>query len=322
MKIILTGAAGFIGSCLLWRLNREGYDKILIVDHMENSPLKQKNIQSKKYTDYLDKHDFIKRVEKGQFKDYGMILHIGACSSTMGSDKSYYMKNNYGYTKKLAEFSLKNNIRFQYASSAATYGDGENGFSDEDAVTPGLKPLNLYGESKHLFDMWVLENKLQDKFVGYKFFNVYGPNEYHKKEMRSLICKRYYDVVRDKKIGLFKSYNPEYPDGGQKRDFIYIKDALDVVYYFIENPDKAGIFNVGTGRAHTWNELAEALFEAIGIPLNIEYIDMPEILKDKYQYFTEASTEKLRGAGYRKQFSPLKDVMKDYVSYLKNKSHL
>ncbi|MBN1621587.1 MAG: ADP-glyceromanno-heptose 6-epimerase [Endomicrobiales bacterium] len=322
MKIILTGGAGFIGSCLLWKLNKEGYDKILLVDDLKDGSEKEKNIEGKKFTDYLDKSELPKLVDRNKLKDYGLILHMGACSSTTGTDESYYLENNYGYTKKLAEYCLKNGIRFQFASSGATYGDGSKGFSDDDKVTPSLEPLNFYGKSKQLFDIWVLENKLQDKLVGYKFFNVYGPNEYHKKEMRSLICKRFDDVVREKKIKLFKSYNPGYKDGEQRRDFIYIKDALDAVYYFIENPDKAGIYNVGTGKAHTWNELADALFGALNIPINIEYVEMPESLKDKYQYHTEAEIGKLRSAGYKKEFTSLKEAVKDYTTYLKNKSYL
>lgn len=319
MKIVLTGGIGFIGSGLLWKLNQEGFDDIIVVDEL-NDPLKNKNIEGKRYKGLLDKDEFINSLDK--FRDADLILHIGACSSTILTDEQYYIKNNFEYTKKLAEFCLKNNIRFLYASSAATYGDGSLGFSDDDKNTPKYKPLNFYGWSKHDFDLWVLKNKLQDKFVGFKFFNIFGPNEYHKGEMMSLICKRFDSVVKDEKIKLFKSYNPDYPDGGQKRDFIYVKDAIEMVWYFIEHPDKAGIYNVGTGTARSWNDLASALFSALNIPLNIEYIEMPEILRDKYQYFTQAEIKKIRSIGYDKPITSLEDAIIDYTKYLKEGSYL
>jgi len=319
MKIILTGGIGFIGSCLLWKLNQEGIDNIILVDELGDK-LKEKNLVGKKFKDCISKDEFVNSLDK--FRDVDLILHIGACSSTILTDEQYYINNNFEYTKKLAKFCLKNNIRFLYASSAATYGDGSLGFSDEDIDTPKYKPLNYYGWSKQNFDLWVLKNKLQDAFVGFKFFNVFGPNEYHKGDMRSLICKRFDDVVRDNKIKLFKSYKGEYPDGGQKRDFIYVKDAISMVFYFIEHPDKAGIYNVGTGEARSWNDLARALFSALNIPLNIEYIEMPEILRDKYQYFTQAEMSKLRRAGYDKPITSLEDAIMDYTKYLKEGSYL
>ncbi|NQU17871.1 MAG: ADP-glyceromanno-heptose 6-epimerase [Candidatus Saganbacteria bacterium] len=319
MKIILTGGMGFIGSCLLWKLNQEGLEDIVVVDELGDK-LKEKNLTGKKFKDCLSKEQFIKSLDK--FRDVDLILHIGACSSTILTDEQYYIKNNFEYTKTLAEFCLKNNIKFLYASSAATYGDGSLGFSDEDKDTPRFKPLNYYGWSKQNFDLWVLKNQLQYKFVGFKFFNVFGPNEYHKGEMRSLICKRFDDVVREKKIKLFKSYKNEYPDGGQKRDFIYVKDAIKMVFYFIEHPDKAGIYNVGTGEAGSWNDLAKALFSALNIPLNIEYIEMPGLLRDKYQYFTQADISKLRNAGYSYSITRLEDAIIDYSNYLKERSYL
>ena len=319
MKVILTGGAGFIGSCILWKLNKEGYDKIIVVDEM-NSSLKEKNVEGKKFLDFIDKNDFINKV--GKFSDYNLVIHMGADSSTMGTDINHYMKVNYEYSKTLAEFSIEKNMRFLYASSAATYGNGELGFSDNDKTTPKLKPLNFYGQSKQKFDMWVLENSLQNRFAGFKFFNVYGPNEYHKGNMRSLICKKFDSVVKDKQISLFKSYKQGFKDGEQKRDFVYVKDAINAVYFFIENPSKSGIYNIGTGKAHSWNDLSEAIFNAIDIPVQINYVEMPEILKDKYQYFTEAEIGKLEKAGFKEGFMSLKDAIKDYSEYLKNKSHL
>jgi ADP-L-glycero-D-manno-heptose 6-epimerase len=321
MKILLTGGAGFIGSCILWKLNREGLDDVLVVDELGKSD-KWKNLVNKKFSDYMEKDDLPALLEQNKIGKFDLVIHMGACSSTTGQDATYYAKNNYEYTRKLAEYCLANKAKFLYASSAATYGDGETGFSDDDKITPSLKPLNMYGYSKHMFDLWVLKNGYDKKFTGFKFFNVYGPNEYHKQDMMSLICKRFENVVKDKKIGLFKSYHPDYKDGGQQRDFIYVKDAIEIVYYFVENKNKAGIFNVGTGNASSWNDIAEALFSALNIPLNIEYIDMPDILKDKYQYFTQAETSKLRKSGYEKEFTPLKDAVKDYTTYLKDKSYL
>ena len=212
--------------------------------------------------------------------------------------------------------------RFIYASSAATFGDGSRGFSDEDENTLKLKPLNLYGNSKHLFDLWVIEKRLVDKIAGLKYFNVFGPNEYHKKDMRSVIAKSFDEVVKTKKMKLFKSYKKEYKDGEQKRDFIYVKDAVEATYFFFENRGKNGIYNVGTGIARTWNGLAKAIFKALGMEPDIEYIDMPETLKTKYQYFTQADTSKLRKAGYNKDFFSLQDGVAEYVGFLKEKKYL
>ena len=321
MKAIITGGAGFIGSALLWKLNKEGIDNIIVVDQL-GCGNKWKNLVKKRFSDYIEKNDFLKHIEENKFSKFDIIIHLGACSSTTGADASYYAKNNYEYTRKLAEYSVIKNIKFIYASSAATYGDGELGFSDADDISLNLKPLNMYGYSKQMFDLWVLRNNLESKFTGFKFFNVYGPNEYHKADMRSLLCKKFDDVAKDKKITLFKSYIKDYKDGEQKRDFIYIKDAVDAMFHFIEHKHKAGIFNLGTGKAHSWNELVEAMFLAMNIPLKIEYINMPEVLRDKYQYFTQAEMTKMRKAGYKKEFTPLNDAIKDYVSYLKDKSYL
>ena len=319
MRVVLTGGMGFIGSCLLWKLNQKGLDDIVIVDELGDH-LKEKNLIGKKFKDCIDKDQFLARLDS--FKDVDLILHIGACSSTILTDEKYYIQNNLEYSKTLARFCLENNIRFLYASSAATYGDGSLGFSDEDLDTPKYQPLNYYGWSKHNFDLWVIKNNFQKKFVGFKFFNVFGPNEYHKGEMMSLICKRFDAVRSEKRIKLFKSYKPEYPDGGQKRDFIYVKDAVEMVWYFIGHPDKVGIYNVGTGKARSWNDLAKALFSALNIPLNIEYIEMPEILRDKYQYFTQAEMSKLKRAGYDKLITKLPDAIIDYTRFLKEGSRL
>jgi ADP-L-glycero-D-manno-heptose 6-epimerase len=249
-------------------------------------------------------------------KSIDMIVHLGACADTTQTDSEYLGRNNFQYTKALALWSIKNNKPFFYASSAATYGSGGAGYSDDDLFTPKLKPLNEYGWSKHKFDLWVLDNNITNKVVGFKFFNVYGPNEYHKQDMRSMVNKGYYQIKETGRLKLFKSYKPEYNAGGQMRDFIYIKDAVEVMWFFLMNPDRRGIYNVGTGHAHTWNELGRALFKALEIGPDIEYIDMPQNIKQQYQYFTQADLTKLRAAGCDYRFTDIDTAVKDYVGYL------
>ncbi len=320
--IVITGAAGFIGSCILSRFNGLGREDLVIVDHLDD-PLKEKNLTGKKYAYYFDKKDFLQKIQDGSLiQPIEAVIHMGACSSTTLNDAQYFEENNFLYSKKLALWCLENNCRYIYASSAATYGDGSLGFSDSDQLTPRLKPLNLYGLSKQKFDCWVLENGYQNKFVGLKFFNVFGPNEYHKKDMRSVIAKAYPQVCETGVLKLFKSHRPDYRDGEQKRDFIYVKDAVDIVMFFYDNQDKCGIFNAGTGEARSWNDVARALFGALDVPVNIQYIDMPDSVRNQYQYFTQAETEKLRKAGYRQEFTKLESGVKDYVSYLNQNSYL
>lgn len=322
MKVLLTGGAGFIGSCMLKKLNNSGIDNIIVVDHLGLSA-KWKNLVGKRFEDYMEKDKLFPIIEAGSLdRKIDTIIHIGACTSTTEQDASYMMENNYVYTRRLAEWALRKNKRFLYASSAATYGDGEKGYSDNDNSTPTLKPLNVYGYSKHLFDLWVLKNKLQNRFVGFKFFNVYGPNEDHKGDMRSMINKGYQQIKATGKIKLFKSHRIDYKDGEQKRDFVYVKDVIEVMTHFLMHPEKKGIFNLGTGKAESWNELVEAIFLALNKKSRIEYIDMPEILKGKYQYFTEADLTKLRQAGCSHRFFSLKDAVKDYVGYLESDSNL
>ncbi|MFH1542585.1 MAG: ADP-glyceromanno-heptose 6-epimerase, partial [bacterium] len=249
------------------------------------------------------------------------IWHIGACSSTMVMDKEFLRQNNTEYSKTLVEFALKENIPFYYASSAATYGDGSLGYSDEDSSSLKLRPLNPYGQSKQDFDLWLISNKLTDKVVGFKYFNVFGPNEYHKEDMRSLVVKAYEQITCDGKLRLFKSYKSEYKDGEQVRDFVYIKDVIDVMWEFAKNPQIKGIYNVGAGQARSWNDLAAAIFTALDLKPKIEYIDMPEIIRDKYQYHTEADLTKLRRAGITHQFRSLEAAVADYVgNYLQRNS--
>lgn len=316
--IAITGGAGFIGSVLAWKFNKLGQRDLLIVDQKaENSP-KWKNIEKRKFADYLESGDFIKKLEKGGFNGkISAIFHLGACSDTTEKDKTYLKENNTRYSERIASWCVKNNVYLQYASSAATYGNGELGFSDEDKLTPKLKPLNPYGQSKLDFDVWVLKNGFQKKITGFRYFNVYGPNEYHKGEMRSMVHKGFGQIQSAGRVRLFKSYKKEYPDGGQKRDFIYVKDAVDAMIWFYKNPKKTGIYNLGTGRAQSWNELARALFRACGKKESIEYIEMPETIKNQYQYFTEADLKKLRSAGCREKFhavgKSVSDTIKNYL---------
>ena len=313
--IVVTGAAGFIGSCIVAKLNERGEQDLILVDHLHDG-LKEKNLEGKKYTQYHDKKDFLELVKQNQLTDVKCVIHMGACSSTTLQDEKYFEENNYQYTRTLAQWALDHGVRFIYASSAATYGDGSTDYCDDDETVRQCSPLNLYGESKQKLDRWALDEGLTDKIVGLKFFNVFGPNEYHKGDMRSVVAKAYRRVADEGEISLFKSYNEHYGNGQQMRDFIYVKDAVDIVLFFVDHAAINGIFNVGTGQARTWNDLAEALFAAVKKPSSIEYIEMPEVLKSRYQYFTQADMTKLRNAGYTKPFTSLEDAVGDYAGYL------
>lgn len=319
--IILTGGAGFIGSCFLKKLNDEGVSDIIVVDDLDETE-KWRNLTGKKFRDYVQKDEFLSKIETGKFPKPDHVIHMGAASSTILTDTAYYMKNNYEYSKVLTEWALKSKSKFLYASSAATYGDGRFGYSDSDENTKRQAPLNMYGYSKQLFDLWVLDNGLIGSMTGLKFFNVFGPNEYHKGDMRSVICKAFPKMRAEGKILLFKSYRADYADGEQKRDFIYVKDAVEVMYGFFKNPEKTGIFNLGTGCARSWGDLARAMFAALDKKPRIEYIEMPESLKEKYQYFTQADMTKLRKAGFDLKFQSLEDSVKDYVEYLEKEEYI
>ena len=309
MKIIVTGGAGFIGSAIVWRLNELGHDDILIVDRLDETD-KWKNLAPLKFADYIDADDFIDEI--GSFKDTTTVFHLGACSSTTETDSDYMIRNNYQYTKNLAEFSLANGIRFVYASSAATYGDGSAGMNDGTGDLDNLRPLNVYGYSKHLFDQYAARNGMFDRIVGLKYFNVFGPNENHKGDMRSLVNKAFDEINATGMIGLFRSHNSDYQDGEFGRDFVYVKDAVDMTLHFAENKT-GGLFNVGSGRMATWNALANATFAALGRKPNLQYIDMPEQLRDRYQYHTQADLTQIRQAGYSVETTPLSNAVADYV---------
>lgn len=312
-KIVVTGAAGFIGSAFLWRLNKEGIDRIIAVDEPVG-PDKWRNLNGKKFVDLLDKDVFLKLItERKLGTEVEAIVHLGACSSTTESNVEYLTRNNYLYSRSLAEYSIQEGIRYIYASSAATYGDGSKGYSDDDVASKALEPLNHYGRSKHQFDLWLLNNSLQKKIAGLKFFNVYGPNEYHKGEMRSVVHKAYKQIKETEQVKLFKSYRSEYGDGEQCRDFVYVKDCADVMWWLLENQGVNGIFNVGSGAARTWNDLAGAVFKALKIQARIIYIDMPPDIRAHYQYFTEARLERLRTAGYSTPFTSLEAGVAEYV---------
>lgn len=312
--IILTGGAGFIGSVLLAELNRAGYDDIVVVDNLA-STAKWKNLVGKKISEYFHKDDFLDIFEEDlDPHEIEAIIHLGACTSTTEMNVDYLLRNNYDYSKALAEWCFENEVRFIYASSASTYGDGSRGFSDANTIAQSLRPLNPYGYSKQLFDLWLLDNRYDTLCSGFKFFNVFGPNEYHKGSMASLVYKAYHQVKETGSLKLFKSADPRYADGEFVRDFIYVKDCVDVIMWSLETDGARGIYNLGTGIARSWNDLASALFTAMGKTTNITYVDMPAELRDSYQYFTQADMSRLRAAGYQKSFLSLEDSVLDYVT--------
>jgi len=311
--IVVTGAGGFIGSAVVWLLNKRGETNILAVDIDEYSD-RYKNLVNLQYTDYSGRDVFLERIEKGRFDDIvDGVIHMGACSDTTERDKDYLMSNNYEYTKRLAIWALEQKKRFIYASSAATYGDGREGFSDDHSLLHKYKPLNLYGESKHCFDIWALENGFLDKIAGLKYFNVFGPNEYHKGNMRSMVHKSFCQIKETGVVKLFKSNNSDHKDGGQVRDFIYVKDAVTMTLFVYDNMRIQGVINIGTGIARSFNDLVSAVFRAIDKEITIDYIEMPEGLRSHYQSYTRAEMSKLRGFGYQEIISTLEDGITDYV---------
>ena len=317
--IVVTGGSGFIGSALVGRLNARGIADILVVDHLGESE-KWKNLVPLRFDDYLDRQEFIVRLERGDFGDaIDAVLHLGACSSTTERDADFLLENNYRYTARIAAWREAHPAcRLIYASSAATYGDGASGFTDfesvEDLAT--LRPLNAYGWSKHLFDRWVARQPVDAKppqSAGLKFFNVYGPNEYHKGTMRSVVEQVFPFAQRDEAFPLFKSHNPKYPDGGQLRDFVWVGDCVAVMLWLFDHAEVSGLFNLGTGKARSFHDLASAVYKAAGKTPQITYRDMPEEIRAKYQYFTEANMTKLRTAGYAALFTSLEDGVRMYV---------
>lgn len=317
-RIVVTGAAGFIGRNLVAELNRRGYDRLLLVDNLGTDD-KWRNLVGLAFADIIDPDTFLHSLHSERLQDLDAILHLGACSSTTERDADFLLRNNYHYTRSVCEWSRRNNARFIYASSAATYGDGSNGYSDS-APLATLKPLNMYGYSKHLVDLWAEANSHFENIVGLKYFNVFGPYEDHKGDMRSMVNKAYAQIKNTGKVQLFKSYRPDYADGEQMRDFIYVRDAVDVTLHFLEHRSVGGLFNCGTGKARSWKDLMNAVFAAMGTESQIDFIDMPEAIRGNYQYFTEADTTKLRHSGYTTAFTSLEAAVSEYVSQLRQSS--
>lgn len=310
--IIVTGAAGFIGSCLVSKLNQEGYNDIVIVDDFSNAQ-KMKNLEGKKYSQQVHRDDFIQWLKENQ-RMVQFIFHIGARTDTTEFNKEIFDRLNLNYTKDIWNICVTYGLPLVYASSAATYGLGEYGYDDNEAIIENLKPLNPYGDSKNDFDKWALTQEKKPYFwVGLKFFNVYGPNEYHKGRMASVIFHAFNQIKEKGSVKLFRSHNPKYKDGEQLRDFVYVKDVVDVCFFFMHLRKKSGIYNLGSGKARTFLDLVKSTFKGVNKEPVIDFIDTPADIRDKYQYFTEANMKKLLSVGYNKPFHTIEEGVKDYV---------
>lgn len=311
--IVITGAEGFIGSCLVARLNQDNFNDLVLVDDFDSTKNREKNLENKKYTAKIERKDFLNWLALNA-NQVQFIFHIGARTDTTESDETIFKKLNLDFSQELWNICVNEGLPLVYASSAATYGEGENGYNDDESKLNLLNPMNPYGRSKNEFDKWaVSQNKKPFFWAGLKFFNVYGPNEYHKKRMASVVFHAYNQILETGKVNLFRSHKSEYKDGEQKRDFIYVKDLCDVCLFLMHQRKNNGIYNLGTGEAHTWKDLAECIFKAMNLPKNIEYIDIPEDIREKYQYFTEANMNKLRSIGYTKPFTKIEAAIEDYI---------
>lgn len=314
-RVLITGGAGFIGSALLWDLNQRGCERVVVSDRLRQNE-KWRNLVPLRFEDYVEADDLIPFLERDALGEFDLVLHLGACSSTTETDATYLLRNNYEFSKELAGWAIDRGARFVYASSAATYGLGEAGMRDDDSSVQALsrlRPLNMYGYSKLLFDRWLAGQGLMDRVVGLRYFNIYGPNEAHKGDMRSVVAKAVPQVLESGVIRLFRSHHPDYADGEQLRDFLYVKDATAMTLHLAAHPSAAGLYNIGSGEASTWVDVANALFAAMDREPNIEFIDMPEHLRAKYQYFTQADIGRLRGTGYDRKITPLDEAVRDYV---------
>ena len=318
--IVVTGAAGLIGSAVARELNRRGRTDLILVDHLGTND-KWMNLRTLKYAHYMEKDAFLAGLVPDEklggvavARKLDAIIHLGACSATTERDASYLVDNNYEYSRRLADFAAQHGIRMVYASSAATYGDGARGYDDDETRLSELEPLNMYGYSKHMLDLWLARRDFRPVFAGVKYFNVFGPNEYHKGDMQSLVAKAYRQIVSDGCIRLFKSYRSDYADGEQKRDFLYVTDAARLtVYLALDNTEAVGVFNCGSGTASTWLELVDAIFAAAGKEKRVEFIEMPDSLRDRYQYFTCAPMRKVSDLGFTQPVTPLREAVADYV---------
>lgn len=320
--IVVTGAAGFIGSCMVGKLNSEGHTDIILVDDFNKSE-KDNNLKNKKYLKKIDRTEFLKLLSPNDKNDVEFFVHIGARTDTTETNVEIFNELNLNYSKSIWNYCVKNKIPLIYISSAATYGNGEYGYDDNISLSK-LKPLNLYGESKNNFDKWVLtQTETPPNWYGLKYFNVFGPNEYHKSRMASVVFHAYNQIIETKQVKLFSSNNDDYDDGEQLRDFIYVKDIIDVMYFLLKNKPTSGIYNLGTGKARTFISLVTAVFKALNKNTVIQFIDIPDDIKYKYQYFTEAKMDKLRSIGYTKPFYTLESAIDDYIkNYLSKNLYL
>ena len=324
-RVLVTGGAGFIGSALVWALNQHGVERIVIADRLGTDD-KWRNLVGLRFEDYVDADDLFDRLHLATLGTFDLILHMGACSSTTERDAAFLMRNNFEFTKQLAHWARDHAARFVYASSAATYGNGEAGMSDADesvAALSKLRPLNGYGYSKHIFDLYAARSGLLPFIVGLKYFNVFGPNESHKGDMRSLVHKAFGQIQTTGQVQLFRSHRADFHDGEQQRDFLYIKDAVAMTLHLAMTPTAHGLYNIGSGKANTWLSLVDAIFSALGRERQIDFVDIPANIRDKYQYFTEADISKLRATGYDNPVTTLGLAVRDYVvDYLARDSRL
>lgn len=323
-RFLVTGGAGFIGSVLVGMLNRRhGTDRIVVVDQLGTDE-KWRNLAPLRFEEFVEAGEFYDRLEAkaGAFGNFTHVFHLGACSATTERDADYLLRNNFGCSRQLAEWSLARGSRFVYASSAATYGDGSAGMDDLSDELAAWRPLNAYGWSKQLFDVHAQREGYLRRIVGLKYFNIFGPNEEHKGDMRSVVSKAWRQIEETGQVKLFKSYHPDYPDGGQRRDFLYVLDAVAMTLHLAVSKKAGGLYNIGSGEAHTWLELVHPIFEAMGREARIEFVEMPEALRAQYQYFTQADITKLRSTGYADAVTPLAEAVRDYVQrYLLPRKH-
>ena len=313
-NILVTGGAGFIGSALVWGLNESGYENVIVCDRL-GEDARWSNLAPLRFNDYIDADQLLKELERKSdyLGDISAVFHLGACSDTTESDANFLMANNFEFTKQLAKWALQVRARFIYASSAATYGDGTCGMDDKEEDLSRYRPLNMYAYSKHLFDCYAQREGMSRSIIGLKYFNIFGPNEEHKGEMRSVVNKAYAQIMETGRVQLFKSYRQDYADGQQKRDFLYVKDAVGMTLHLASLPLAGGLFNIGSGVASSWVQLTDAIFAALEREPEIEFIEMPGELREKYQYHTCADVSRLRATGYEREVTTLGEAVGDYV---------